>query len=652
MQGSQPHSMRSVFLWRMLVMLILMLLIASLLVTGGYMYLSRDAYISIKLEELSPKAEAVSQLLEEYAAGNVTRGAFMRLADEQLRAADSTAIIADASGAALYQTVDVEGSQAYRDSLEAQLQDALAGRSSQHDDIRTPDGKRALSICLPVKNDAGGVIGAVFLLKSAAEIDTTTYRLNRSLLLALAVVLPVMLLAASFGVRRLADPLHEMAQVASAMGEGDFNVRANENETGEVGMLARALNRLCDTLSQAIYQLRAEKSQLNQILFSFSEGIAAIDSLGVLTHYNPALMRMFGSVRVSTRSDLISDPVVWDAFDAVFRSGEAASMRYQLPGDRMLWITISPVVTETGERTGVVGLFKDMSEMERLERTRREYVANVSHELRTPLTAVRGLLEPLADGLVTDEADRQRYYRIMLKEVVRLSRLITDMLQLSRLQAGTEYMELVEVDINEILSDVRQSYAQEAAQHGITLNLEAPALPHVVTDPDRIEQILVILLDNAIRYTPEGGTVTIAGEDGPRVAVSVRDTGVGIPEKDIPHVFDRFYKVDKSRKEGGTGLGLSIARNIIQKLGETISVESKPGFGTTFRFSIKKYVSNAIALGPPSDDWDAVTLPPIVQSPDVKAEENHPEDAPYEVLPQQEKEKKPERKKPGRTKQS
>lgn len=650
MQGSQPHSMRSVFLWRMLVMLILMLLVASLLVTGGYMYLSRDAYTSIKLEELSPKAEAVSQLLEEYVAGNVTRDAFARLADEQMRAADATAIIADASGAALYQTVDSQGSQSYRDSMQAQLKDALAGKSSQHDDIRTPDGKRALSVCLPVKNDADGVIGAVFLLKSAVEIDTTTYRLNRSLLLALAVVLPVTLLASSFAVRRLADPLHEMAQAASAMGEGDFNVRANENEPGEVGMLARALNRLCDTLSQAIYQLRAEKSQLNQILFSFSEGIAALDSVGVLTHYNPALMRMFGSVRVSTRSDLIADPVIWDAFDAVFRSGEAASMRYQLPGDRMLWITISPVVTEAGERTGVVGLFKDMSEMERLERTRREYVANVSHELRTPLTAVRGLLEPLADGLVTDEADRQRYYRIMLKEVVRLSRLITDMLQLSRLQAGTEYMELVEVDINEILSDVRQSYAQEAAQHGITLNLEASALPHVVTDPDRIEQILVILLDNAMRYTPEGGTVTIAGEDGPRVAVSVRDTGVGIPEKDIPHVFDRFYKVDKSRKEGGTGLGLSIARNIIQKLGETISVESKPGFGATFRFSIKKYVSNAIALGPPAEDWDTVTLPPIVQSPDVKAED-HPEDAPYEILPQ-EKEKKPERRKPGRTKQS
>jgi signal transduction histidine kinase len=150
--------------------------------------------------------------------------------------------------------------------------------------------------------------------------------------------------------------------------------------------VARALNNLCDTLSQTIYQLRAEKSQLNQILSSFSEGIAATDSVGVLTHFNPALMRMFGSVRVNTRCELIPDSGIWDAFDEVYRTGEPQSMRYPLPGDRMLWITISPVVTEAGERTGVVGLFKDMTEMELLERTRREYVANVSHELRTPLT--------------------------------------------------------------------------------------------------------------------------------------------------------------------------------------------------------------------------------------------------------------------------
>jgi CheY-like chemotaxis protein len=274
-------------------------------------------------------------------------------------------------------------------------------------------------------------------------------------------------------------------------------------------------------------------------------------------------------------------------------------MRYPLPGDRILWITISPVVTAAGERTGVVGLVKDMTEMELLERTRREYVANVSHELRTPLTAVRGLLEPLADGMVQSEEDRQRYYRIMLREVVRLSRLITDMMQLSRLQAGTEYMELIEVDINEILEDVRQNYVKEAAQRGIRLELDAPGLPHVLTDPDRVEQLLVILLDNAMRYTPEGGAITIYGEDGPRVNICVTDTGCGIPGDIIDRIFDPYFTTKE--KDLGTGLGLAVVRGIVEKIGGAIRVETRTGEGSTFHILLPS-MSCLIDHQPMEDD--------------------------------------------------
>ncbi len=645
--------MRSVFLWRMLVVLTITILLASLLVTGGYMYLSRDAYTAIKLQELTPKSEAVGQLLAEYETGEIATDAFERLANKILRASDATGIITDAAGTVLYNSVEIaQASDQYMKALDEQIGDALSGQGSMREDIRTADNRLALSICVPVKNQTGEIIGSVFLLKNAEEIDATTQRLNNTLLLTVAVVLPIMLLLSSFSVKRLAGPLHEMGEVAIKMSKGNFTIRADESEVGELGLLARALNNLCDTLSQTIYQLRAEKSQLDHMLSSFSEGIAATDSVGVLTHYNPALMRMFGSVRVNTRMELIPDTGVWEAFDEVYATGEPKNMRYPLSGDRMLWITISPVVTEEGERTGVVGLFRDMTEMERLERTRREYVANVSHELRTPLTAVRGLLEPLADGMVQNEEDRQRYYRIMLREVMRLSRLITDMLQLSRLQSGTEYMELTEVDINEILEDICQSYVKEAAQRGILLELSAPRLPHVLTDPDRVEQLLVILLDNAMRYTPEGGSITLIGEDGPRVNICVADTGSGIPEEDLPYVFDRFYKVDKSRKEGGTGLGLSIARHLLEKLGEKITVDSKLGEGTCFRFTLKKYVSNAIALGPPTEDWDSALEEPINVWPQDGEREEHAgrtQDAPYEVLPPKEKEKRHDRKKPRRS---
>ena len=245
--------------------------------------------------------------------------------------------------------------------------------------LSLPDGSTLLLAGLPVSKADGTLLGAVLLMKSAAEIDAATGELNGALLMAVLVVFPLMMLISTLSMRRLAEPLHKMGEVAIQMSRGDFLVRADETEQGEVGLLARALNTLCENLSQTIYQLQSEKGQLNQILRSFTEGIAATDSVGTLTHYNPALMRMFGTVRVSSRRELVPDDAVWKVFDEVYVSGEPQTIHYPLSGDRMLWITVSPVITESGARTGVVGLFKDMTEMERLERTRREYVANVSH---------------------------------------------------------------------------------------------------------------------------------------------------------------------------------------------------------------------------------------------------------------------------------
>ena len=167
------------------------------------------------------------------------------------------------------------------------------------------------------------------------------------------------------------------------MSKGRFNARANERASGEIGILARALNTLCDNLSQTIYQLRSEKRQLNQLLSSFTDGVAAIDDIGCLTHFNPALMKMFGAVEVKTPMDLVPDESIWELFHSVYLTREPVSLHYQLPKDRALWITIVPVMADDGECTGVVGLFKDVTDLERLEKTRRDYVANVSHELRT-----------------------------------------------------------------------------------------------------------------------------------------------------------------------------------------------------------------------------------------------------------------------------
>lgn len=638
--------MRSIILWRMIVILFITVLLASLLMTGGYMYLSLDAYTSIKLSELTPEADAIGQLYLEYRNESIPTQVFTRILDSLIQSSNSRCVIADQDGNFVYQTYAVEEySEEYKNAIQQEILLALSGNKVERDRFVMSTGDPALFVCVPVLDSEYRVQGAVFLLKPFTEIHKTTRKLNNSLYFAALIVLPFMLVISSFSLRRVAEPLRKMGEAAISMRNGDFEVRADESQKGEVGLLARALNDLCDTLSQTIHQLQAEKSQLKQILASFSEGVAATDSVGYLTHYNAALMQMFGTVRVDTRHDLIPDDGIWAAFDSVYQTGASYSMRYPLPGERMLWITIAPVITENGERAGVVGLFKDMTDVENLERTRREYVANISHELRTPLTAMRGLLEPLIDGMVTGEEDRQRYYKIMQHEVLRLSRLITDMLQLSRLQSGTEYMELGEVDIREALEDMIQNYTQKCAQRGISLVLDSDVLPPVLTDADRVEQVLIILLDNALRFTPEGGSITIRARAFDCVHISVIDTGTGIPEEDIGHVFERFYTVDKSRKEGGTGLGLSIAQQIIMKLGEKIIVESKQGVGSCFTFTLRKFVVNAIALGPAQEEWDYLAendqLPPLLK-PKITANTSESMDAEYEILP--EKEKKQEKK--------
>ncbi|HWQ98704.1 MAG TPA: ATP-binding protein [Clostridia bacterium] len=633
--------MRSVFYWRILIVSIIALLLANLILLAAYTYVGKNTYITIEMANLEPEAEVTRQVYEEYKNGFMTEEAFQRFIEKQTLASESAIMIADELGKPLIvrnigSTVEMQDLGEY---YRAEIQNILRGQTVENNDLELLNGETAVSVGIPVRDANGNVTGGILVIKQIQRIQSAFNQLNNVLTGTILAILPVIMVLVAFSTNRLSKPLHEMSNAAIEMSKGKFNVRANERASGEIGILARALNTLCDNLAQTIYQLQSEKRQLNQLLSSFTDGVAAIDNIGCLTHYNPALMKMFGAVEVKVPMDLVPDESIWDLFRSVYESLEPASIRYALPNDRSLWITIVPVTDDAGECTGVVGLFKDVTDLERLEKTRRDYVANVSHELRTPLTAVRGLLEPLSDGMITDEETRQRYYRIMLREVIRLSRLITDMLELSRLQSGTEHMELHAVNLTELLQDTRQNYANEAAQRGISLKLDLEEIPFAMTDEDRVEQLLVILIDNAMRYTPEGGSITISASQtkGERILVTVSDTGCGIEPDDLPHIFERFFKTDRSRKEGGTGLGLSIAKQIIDKLGENIYVESKLGEGTSFHFTLKNYISNAIALGPVGagvvryEDGDDS----IMQYP------RSSQDAPYEVIPKKQSEKKP-----------
>ncbi len=628
--------MHSVFLRRLLAALIIAMLLVATVMVGGYTILSRNVYTDIRMQELLPKAEAAKQLFNEYRDQNITAEAFERVGEYFMSAADAESLIVNQHGEIIFpeETQFSVDNKTVSSSLNEQIETVLSGSNAEEDSVTIGGKDKVMVVGVPLTDDSGNVMAGILIVKKLDDVIAGSEKLAISLFWLTIIVIPIVSVAVSWKVKKVTEPLHKMSEAAIEMSKGNFDIRLDENERGEIGVLSSALNNLCEALSKTVYQLRSEKGQVDQILQSLTDGVAATDAVGKLVHCNIALMRMFGAVNVEKREDIVSDKAIWGKFDEVYETGVMQTVTLNMPGDKTIWITVSPVVTEENERVGVVGLFKDMTDMERLENMRKEYVANVSHELRTPLTSIRGLLEPLADGMVKDEDDKQRYYKIMLHEVVRLSRLISDMMKLSRLQSGADYTEYTRVDIVELLNDVVSGYTASASQKGINLLLDADYAPDAMTDPDLVEQILVILIDNAMKYTQEGGSITLSVKDGERLLVSVTDTGVGISEEDQAHIFERFYKADKSHGEGGTGLGLSIAATIIEKLQEKITVHSVEGEGTRFTFTLKKYVSSAIRLGPANEKLNVSGNESVIASYTEKSDDANEKikDAEYFVI--------------------
>ena len=631
--------MKGVLFRRTLALFILVLLLADIAILGAYSYFGRKTYIELELDSLDSVMNSANGIYEVRDDMFSSRNSFIKSLGFLTSTADVKYYYFYYTSSGIEAITNIaEYNNAYIQNVQF---DILEGQKIRKKDLQLTNHINAIAVGEPLYGSDNSIEGGLIFVREIQHIDSAFGKLNSALRILGIAIVPVLLIIALASIRQINKPISEMTKVAIELTNGNYSVRANENVHGEIGIFARAMNRMSDTISQTIYQLDSEKRQLWYILSSFTDGVAALDNTGNLTHYNPALMKMFGAVDVKTPLDLIPDTEIWEAFRHVLETRESNTLRYTLPGDKYLWISIVPVMGENDVCTGVVGLFKDVTEIENLEKMRRDYIANISHELRTPLTAIRGLLEPLSDGMIKDDAVKTRYYGIMLHEVERLSRLITDMLQLSRLQSGTEYMEKTTFNIGELIDDVCQSYRQNVQQKGIRLELDMDEeLPDVISDPDRIEQVLVILLDNAMRYAGEGGTVRIgAHQDDNDVHVSVWDSGCGISPEDMVHVFERFYKTDKSRKEGGTGLGLSIAKQIMDKLDEQITVESEVGHWTQFTFTVKKYVSNAIALGPVDDT--AIVYSELSGESSERTEEKDSLDAPFEVLNGDKKADKP-----------
>lgn len=593
----------SVLFLRLFSVVVLMILMTALFTTGIYTYVSRNMFTQIKEDELLRKAQSVVEIVGEYqgsVADLMTLFNMFTVDEASSSLLGAQMVVVDVRGQAVFVSESID--DAYRTSLVEAAAMVLSQGALRTAQIPVLQHTSMVGVGLPIVIN-GHVSGAVLLLVPLVEALVAMGSLNGALALSLMLSLPLTAVIVYYVIWRVVKPLRQMQGVATKMAGGDFTQRADASQRGEVGELGAALNHLSNELSKSISTLTLERNRLEQAINGLSEGIVAVDRMARITHINSAVERLFAGAKPVLWSDerlfAVPDESVWQDFRDVVEHGEMVSRTLSIQ-DRVLMMNIAPIHDEQGEIAGAVALFSDITESERLERTRRDYVANVSHEMRTPLTAMRALLEPLSDGMVQSEQTRRRYYEIMLRETMRLSRLINDLLELSRLQSGALALSMQPILLNEVLHEVQDKFAPMAEERGQRFLIDDGlwSCPEVLSNADRVEQVLVILVDNAIKYTPEGGDIRLTAEwDDAQVRLSVQDSGVGIDEKDLPYVFDRFYKVDRAHSGLGSGLGLSIASELLKLMGERIYVTSELGEGSTFTFTLSRAGADAKAGG-------------------------------------------------------
>lgn len=388
------------------------------------------------------------------------------------------------------------------------------------------------------------------------------------------------------------NPILLMIDATKRIKGGDFSRRINIHYHNELGDLVRNLNEMSSVLQDQIQQITNDKNEQQAILGSLIEGVVVISVDGRMMYLSPNFCNLL-DVRSRDANgrlywEVIRNQEINDSIKEAIAQQRAVKKDIEVigPQDAFFSMQVSPVFNEDRKLVSIVAIFHDITEHKRFERLRTEFVANVSHELKTPLTSIKGFVETLQSGALKDPENAKRFLDIIDKQANRLESLVNDLLTLSSLESKELFMDFHNDTIDRVLSVVMGLYKTQFVRMGHFVEVNVPrGLPPIAMDRQRIEQVFLNLLDNAVKFTPKGGKILVnACLDGDFIRVDVRDNGIGIADEHIPRLFERFYRVDKdrSRELGGTGLGLAIVKHIVLAHQGKVAVTSKIADGTTF----------------------------------------------------------------------
>lgn len=427
-----------------------------------------------------------------------------------------------------------------------------------------------------------GVSGTVYIYQSLEAIRATTKKTTNIVLLSALIAFVLTTIFAFFLSTRITSPLRNMRQAAFELSKGNFDTKLPSLSGDEIGQLSTAFNQMGRQLKYHVELINQDKEQLSSILTSMTDAVITFNQDGTILLSNPQAEKLLQNWHFKTTSkDNQIPPELIHMLDHVINFSEEVEDELEL-GGKFYDISISPLYSGNRIR-GAVAVLRDMTNQHQLDKLRSDFIANVSHELRTPISMLQGYSEAIIDGVTTNDEERYEMVQIIHEESKRMGRLVTDLLDLARMESGHMTLYKEDVELTLFLERIVNKFMQVARDANVALVYEYTEEVILTIDEDRVEQVFTNLIDNAIRHTPDGGSVTlkIAKYHG-MCELTVTDTGYGIPEEDLPFIFERFYKADKARTrgKGGTGLGLAIAKNIIDSHGGLITATRGEQKGT------------------------------------------------------------------------
>ncbi|MCP1308506.1 cell wall metabolism sensor histidine kinase WalK [Paenibacillus tyrfis] len=592
-----------------LIIIYLLLILVALQLIGVYFIKTLETSLKNEfIENRNSQAQLLAQYAETYLTENqenknsdTTKKSYADLNDfvNSLFATSKAEIqIIDANGVVLTTTRPMNQSVVNSKNTQTEVTRALQGIKDNQRLFTDFDGVRKIIIAKPIGSGVK-VLGAVYIIASMDDVYKTLTQINNFFISGTLIALA---LTAGLGVilsSTITNPIKAITRQATAVAEGRYEYEEKIRVMGEdeIGQLGNTFNFMMERLREALSLNEEEKEKLASILSNMNDGLIATDDHGRVIVINRRAKQILQVNEDTTLGMPLGELLgmqqeKMQVLEGTEDHSTMLHLYHEAEEDPLfVKVTYTTIHSKGKGSAGTIAVLQDVTGQEKLEQARREFVANVSHELRTPLTTIKSYLEALEDGALEEPQLAGKFVNVARNETERMIRLVTDLLQLSRLDSKQAIISKETTDVTEMLEEVADRFSFQLEQRMIAIEIDVEKhVDEIMLDRDRIDQVLDNLVSNAIKYTPEGGHIRIhAGRREHAVLeISVQDNGIGIPRKDLSRIFERFYRVDKarSRSMGGTGLGLSIAREIVKAHGGTIQLDSELGQGTRVTFTL------------------------------------------------------------------